>query len=145
MCITVPYFIKNGRTFAEILQFIGFHNGSGRPSWIVEIHFLTATVLRHPCCITVPNFVKIGQTVEEISRFCDFQYGGRRHLGFSKIGNFNGRFAVRGQYASPCKCHQNRANGCRDMAIWRGFFLKMAAVRHLRLVGRVLGPSSMTT
>ena len=70
---------------------------------LLKFIFLTATVLRHPCCITVPNFVKIGQTVDEISRFCDFQYGGRRHLGFSKIGNFNGRFAVRGQYASPCK------------------------------------------
>jgi len=32
--------------------------------------------------------------------FCDFQDSGRRHLGFSKIRNFNGRFAVRGQYAS---------------------------------------------
>jgi len=28
------------------------------------------------------------------------QDGGRRHFGFSKIRNFNGRFAVRGQYAS---------------------------------------------
>jgi len=29
-----------------------------------------------------------------------FQDGGRRHFGFSKIRNFNGRSAVRGQYAS---------------------------------------------
>jgi len=34
--------------------------------------------------------------------FCDFQDGRRRHLGFSKIRNFNGRFArCKGQYASP--------------------------------------------
>ena len=32
--------------------------------------------------------------------FVIFQDGGRRHFEFSKIGNFNGRSAVRGQYAS---------------------------------------------
>jgi len=36
--------------------------------------------------------------------FCDFQDGGRRHLGFLKIPNFNGgHSAIRGQYASPCQ------------------------------------------
>jgi len=35
--------------------------------------------------------------------FCDFQYGGGRHLEFSKIQNFNGRSAVRGQCASSCQ------------------------------------------
>ena len=48
------------------------------------------------------KFAKIDQTVAEISRFfCNFQDGGRRHLGFSKIRNFNGQSSVRGQYASP--------------------------------------------
>jgi len=37
----------------------------------------------------------------DIAIFVIFQDGGRRHLGFSKIRNFNGRSAVRGQYASP--------------------------------------------
>jgi len=32
--------------------------------------------------------------------FCDFQDGGSRYLGFSKIQNFNGRCAVRGDFAS---------------------------------------------
>ena len=32
--------------------------------------------------------------------FVIFQGGGRRHFGFSKIRNFNGRSPVRGQYAS---------------------------------------------
>jgi len=35
--------------------------------------------------------------------FCDFQDGGRRHLGLSKIRNFNGRSAVGGKYASSCQ------------------------------------------
>ena len=32
-----------------------------------------------------------------------FQYGGRRHLGFSKIRNFNSWSAARGQYVSSCQ------------------------------------------
>ena len=36
----------------------------------------------------------------DIAIFVIFQDGGRRHFGFSKIRNFNNRFAVRGQYAS---------------------------------------------
>jgi len=48
--------------------------------------------------------------------FCDFQDGSRRHLGFSKISNYNG--ALKGvsmrQFA---KFYQNRLSGCGDMAI----------------------------
>jgi len=36
----------------------------------------------------------------DIAIFVIFQDGGRRHFGFSKIRNFNDRYAVRGQYAS---------------------------------------------
>ena len=36
----------------------------------------------------------------DVAIFVIFQDGGRRHLCFSKIGNFNGRSAVRVQYAS---------------------------------------------
>jgi len=36
----------------------------------------------------------------DVAIFVIFQYSGRRHLGFSKILNFNGRSAVRIQYAS---------------------------------------------
>ena len=36
----------------------------------------------------------------DIAIFVIFQDGGRRHFGFSKIRNFNGRSAVSGQYAS---------------------------------------------
>jgi len=36
----------------------------------------------------------------DIAIFVIFQDGGRRHIGFSKIRNFNHRSAVRGQYAS---------------------------------------------
>jgi len=35
--------------------------------------------------------------------FCDFQNCGRRHLGFSKIRNFNGLFPIEGKSASPCQ------------------------------------------
>jgi len=39
----------------------------------------------------------------DIAIFAIFQDGGRRHFGFSKIRNFNGRSAVRGQYVSLCQ------------------------------------------
>ena len=39
----------------------------------------------------------------DIAIFVIFQDCGRRHFGFSKILNFNGRSAVTDQYASPCQ------------------------------------------
>jgi len=36
----------------------------------------------------------------DIAIFVIFKDGGRRHFGFSKIRNFNGRSTVSGQYAS---------------------------------------------
>jgi len=39
-----------------------------------------------------------------------FQDGGRRHFGFSKIGNFNGRSAVRGQCASMYQISSKSVN-----------------------------------
>ena len=90
----------------------------------------------------MPNSVKIGQTVADISRFLWFSNGDRRHLWFSKIRTFNGLSPVQCQCASPCQIYQNRSNGCVDMAIQR--FSKMAAGRHLGIVGCVLGPFTMS-
>ena len=54
----------------------------------------------------------------DIAFFCDFEDGGCRHLEFSKIRNFNSPSAVGGQYVRHyAKFHQNRSNGCKDMAI----------------------------
>jgi len=49
--------------------------------------------------------------------FCDFQDGGCRHLKFSKIQNFNGLSVVGANVRHYAKFHQNRSNGCKDMAI----------------------------
>ena len=68
----------------------------------------------------------------DIAIFCDFQDGGGRHLGFSKIQNFNGRSAVRGKYASPCQISSNSVKRLRrygDLTVF-----KMAAVRHLEFL-----------
>jgi len=64
--------------------------------------------------------------------FCDFQNGGYRHLEFSKIRNFNGLSAVRGQYASSCQTSSKtvkRLQKYGDLSVF-----KMAAVRHLGFV-----------
>jgi len=64
--------------------------------------------------------------------FCDFQNGGCRHLEFSKIQNFKGRSAVRGQYTSSCQISSKsvkRLQRYGDLTVF-----KMAAVRHLGFV-----------
>jgi len=76
--------------------------------------------------------------------FCDFQHGGCRHVELSKIRNFNGLFAVGGQYASSYQISSKsvkRLQRYSDLT----FFFKMAAVRHLGFVARLLGPSTKTT
>jgi len=72
----------------------------------------------------------------DIAIFAIFQDGGRRHFGFSKIRNFNGRSAVRGQYASLYQILSKsfkRLQRYSDLTV----FFKMAAVRHLAFVGRL--------
>jgi len=72
--------------------------------------------------------------------------GSHHHFGFSKILNFNGRFAVsvRGQYASVC---QNSSKSVKQLQRYGDlmFFFRTAAVHHLGLVGHVLTPPTMTT
>ena len=68
----------------------------------------------------------------DIEIFVIFQDGGRRHFGFSKIRNFNGRSAVGGQYASSCQISSKsvkRLQRYGDLTVF-----KMAAVRHLGFV-----------
>jgi len=63
-----------------------------------------------------------------------FQDGGRRHFGFSKIRSFSGRSAVRGQYASLYQILSKSVKQLQRYSDLTGFF-KMAAVRHLDLLG----------
>jgi len=71
-----------------------------RHLWFWNSNFLTVGGVRDPFCITVPNLVKIGVAVAAI--FAIFQDGGRRHLGFRKIPNFNGLYPAGSQFASSC-------------------------------------------
>ena len=103
MHVIVPNFIKIGRTVADIWRFNGFYNGGRPPSWLCEIRnkFLTVGAVKRPILHQHTKFRKDrSNRYGEIAIFVIFQDGGRRHFGFSKIRNFNDRFAVRGQYAS---------------------------------------------
>ena len=109
-----------------------------RPSAILDLWnsiFWWSERIRDILCISVPNFIKIGQTVYgDIVIFVIFRDGGRRHFGFSKIRNFNGYSAVRGQYASLYQILSKsikRLQRYSDLTV----FFKMAAVRHLDLLG----------
>jgi len=70
----------------------------------------------------------------DIAIFVIFQDGGRHHLGFSTIRNFNGRSAVRLQYAS---LYQISSKSVKRLQIYGDLtlFFKMAAIRHLGFVG----------
>ena len=100
-CITVPNLIKIGQKVADIWWYNGFQNGSCPPSWIFEIQFLTVWEVERPMLHQRTKFRKDrSNRCGEVAIFVIFQDGGRRHLGFSKIWNFNGRSAVRVQCAS---------------------------------------------
>jgi len=108
----------------------------------VKFKFLTVGAVQRPILHQHTKFRKDwSKRCGDIAIFCDFQDGGRRHLGFSKIPNFNGLPAVRGQFASPC---QISSKSVKRLPIYGNLTIfKMAAVRHLGFVGRLLGPPTM--
>ena len=69
----------------------------------------------------MPNFVKTGQSIAEISQFSDFQDGGRHHLGFSKVRNFNSLSLADGQHA-PLR--QIPLKYIQRLHIWQSVFQK---------------------
>ena len=95
-------FIKIGQTVAEIWRFNCFQNGGRPPSWICEIRiFLMVCGVKGHILHQRTKFHRDrSNRYGDIAIFVIFQDGGRRHFGFSKIRNFNERFAVGGQYAS---------------------------------------------
>ena len=122
ICFTMPNFMKIDQTVAEIWRFNGLENGGRPPCWILAIQiFQLSRRLRDPFCVIVPNFAKIGHSLAVISRFLWFLDGCRRHLGFWKIGNFNDLPLYGSNLRQNAKFHENRSNGCWDMAIWRFF------------------------
>jgi len=80
----------------------------------------------------------------DVAIFVIFQDGGSRHLGFSKIRNFNGRSAVGVQCALLYQISSKSVKQLQRYGDLTVFF-KMAAVRHLGFVGRLLGPPTTTT
>jgi len=102
MCVIVQNFIKIGQTVAEIWRFYGFQNGGRPPSWICEIRIflMVGAVKGHTLHQRTEFYRDRSNRYGDIAIFVIFKDGGRRHFGFSKIRNFNGRSAVRGQCAS---------------------------------------------
>ena len=77
-----------------------------RPSAILDLwrsNFLTVGEVKRPILHQHTKFHKDrSNRCRDIAIFVIFQDGGRRHLGFSKIKNFNGRSTARSQYVSSC-------------------------------------------
>jgi len=111
--------VKRSRRYGNLN---GFQNGGSPPSWIFEIlTFYRSGQLGYQFCIIVPNFVKTGQSIAEISQFSDFQDGGRHHLGFSKVRNFNSLSHADGQHA-PLR--QIPLKYIQRLHIWQSVFQK---------------------
>jgi len=137
ICVTVPNFIKIGNTVAETWQFNGFFS-KWRPSAILDLWNLTSLTVgavKGPILHQHTKFRKYRWNhCGDIATFVIFQDGGQRHLRFSKTRNFNGRSAVRVEYASLYQISPKsveRLQRYGDLT----FFFKMAAVRRLDLLG----------
>ena len=125
-CIIVPNFVQIGQGVAEIWPFSFFSRW--RPSAISDfkkLEILTAHILlrfkmRHRTeCVIVPNFVQIGQRVAGIWPFSIFlKMAAVRHLGFSKVCNFNCPHPSGGQNAPPRQILCRSVKALRDMAIF---------------------------
>ena len=88
--ITVPNFVKIGRSIAEIDNFQIFKMAAAAilDFELAKFHWLFGW--RRSRRISTSNFVKIGQSVEKVLRFFVFQDGGRHHIKLSNSRNFNG-------------------------------------------------------
>jgi len=62
------------------------------------------------------SFAKIGQTILKMSSFFSFQLAAVGHLGFSKVKFLVARRVGRANMHQHTKFHQNRSNGCGDIA-----------------------------
>jgi len=92
----------------------------------LKFKFLTIVAVKEPICHHCTKFHK-DQTNR--SDFCAIQDGGHRHLGFSKMRNFNGHSAVRGQFASPCQISSKSVERLHRYGNLTVF--KIVVVRHL--------------
>ena len=76
--------------------------GCGRPpSCICEIQILMVGAVKRPILHQLTKFRK--DRSNRRGDMANFVIFSGRHLGFLKIPNFNGRPAVRGEFASPCQ------------------------------------------
>jgi len=145
ICIAIPNFTKIGQTVAEISYLTISKMAAVCHIGFFKVWFFEQLVSSGGLIYAImQNFVKIGQTVCEISRFINFQDGRRPFILDFEIFTFLVSHQVeRSMLRHRTKFHQNRSNGCRDLAF--NVFLnggrppfKMAAVRHFWFVGQIL-------
>jgi len=119
MCVTLPNFIKIGQTVAGIWRFNSFHNVGRPPSWILEIEFFNGLGAYDPFCIIMPNFAKtkICQSFVVISRFVWLFKMTTTAILFFKFQILTVCPLSGANLRHRATFHQNRSNGCGDMAI----------------------------
>ena len=142
--ITVPNFVKIGRSVVEILRFFGLLRWPPPPSWIFEIViFYWLLGWRGSRRMSVPNFVKIRSIgCEDMKIFPFFK------MAAAAILDFRNREILLDMWSQTVESHQyvkfcqNRSISSEDIKIFR--FFKMAAVRHLGFVWGIFGPPTVS-
>ena len=106
-------------TVAEIQWFNSFHRGGRtRHIGLFRNSFLRISAVKKTH-FTQPHQIS-QRSIKPLHRYrdyCDFQYDGRRHLEFSKIRNFNGRFAVTGRYLPGCQISSKSVKRLKSLGV----------------------------
>jgi len=125
--ITVPNFVKIGRSVTEILQFFKFSRWPPPPSWIFEIaKFYSLLGSRVTRRISKPNFVKIGREDIKIFRLLKMVAAAIMDL---RNHEFLFAAGICGAQTHHCtKFRQNRSFHCGDIAIFLTFRMAAAAI-----------------
>ena len=146
MCVTVPNLIKIGLMVAEILWFNGFfQNGGLSPSWIRWAPIGTTHYDRLTDSIVVQNLVEIDAVVS--ITWLENTYSRPKNWGFRGISPLKwGAMSTKPpkgtslrESASPGALVKKRKK------CYKADFFRMAAIRHLGFVGRLLGPPTTAT
>jgi len=126
--ITLPNFVKIGRSTAEMLQFFEFSRWPPQPFWIFKIaKFYCQLGSRGSRRISMPNFVKIGQSFAKIFfQFFNMVAAAILDCRIHKILLADRVWMAQTHHCT--KIHQNRLVLCGDIAILRNFKMAAAAI-----------------
>jgi len=141
-------FVNFGQALLEISQFFDFQDG-GRPPCCIFIFKIFSSHLGWEAQCASPCQIS-SKSVKRLPRYRVnlFKMASIRHLGFLKFGFLTCEF-FNSHWGPEDKCTSSWKISSKSVKwFWRYHdfsIFKMAAVRHLGFVGRILGPPSKSS